>query len=165
MGKRLGDAVIKNLAPIMACAAILSIFMVTRFWGLKVVYGTSMEPAIRGGSLILTTKEAPENPEKGQVVLAQASVKGEKPVTVVKRIAAVPGDTVQVMDGRLYVNGKEELFGKDPIEDPGIAKDPVVLGKEEYFLLGDNVNESADSRMFGPVKKEQIKAAFIRGIP
>lgn len=164
MGNRIGDTIIKNLAPIMACATILSIFIVTRFWGLKVVYGTSMEPAIRGG-VILTTKDAPENPERGQIVLAQTSVKGKRPVTVVKRIAAVPGDTVQVRDGRLYVNGKEEMPGKDLIEDPGIARDPVVLGAKEYFLLGDNVNESADSRMFGPVKKEQIKAAFIRGIP
>jgi signal peptidase I len=78
----------------------------------------------------------------------------------VKRIIGLPGETVQIIGEDIYINGKilKENYGKEPIQDPGRAVDPIVLAKDEYFVLGDNRNNSRDSRFddVGNVKKENI---------
>ena len=78
----------------------------------------------------------------------------------IKRIIGLPGETVQIKDGTIYINGEEHV--KDiytfEIESPGIAEDPVKLGEGEYFVMGDNHTSSDDSRMadVGNVKREDI---------
>lgn len=78
-------------------------------------------------------------------------------VRLIKRVVALPGETVQVADGILYINGEilEDYQGA-PIEDPGIAKDEIVLGDGEFFVLGDNRNHSSDSRVIGAVPSRFI---------
>ena len=76
------------------------------------------------------------------------------------RVAGLPGETVQVKDGALYIDGEKmekHVFASD-IEEAGIAAEPVKLGKEEYFLLGDNAQSDVDSRQegVGAVKKDEI---------
>ena len=77
----------------------------------------------------------------------------------VKRVAAEPGDTVVIREGVLYVNSvpytKAEL---DKIADPGILENELTLEKDEYFVIGDNINNSEDSRSgnIGPVKADSI---------
>ena len=77
----------------------------------------------------------------------------------VKRVVAVPGDSVQIKNGSLYING---LLYKgveyDKIEDAGIAENPITLENGEFFTLGDNINNSEDSRSgnIGAVKRENI---------
>lgn len=88
----------------------------------------------------------------------------------VKRIIGLPGETVQIIDGNIYINGEilEEHFGKEPILDPGRAVQPITLGEDEYFVMGDNRNISKDSRyaVVGNVKKENIGGkAFFRVSP
>ena len=73
-------------------------------------------------------------------------------------------------DGNIYIDGDllEEDYGKEVIEDPGLAKDEITLGDDEYFVLGDNRNNSSDSRDpdVGPVSKSQIKGtAWLRLTP
>lgn len=88
----------------------------------------------------------------------------------VKRIIGLPGETVQIIDSKIYINGEilEENYGKEPIEDPGRAAQPITLADDEYFVMGDNRNVSKDSRTeeVGNVKKENIGGrAILRILP
>jgi signal peptidase I len=77
----------------------------------------------------------------------------------VKRVAAVPGDTVEIRDGSVYVNGK--LYGEEGMIDmnaEGLVREMITLEKDEYFVLGDNSGESEDSRYqdIGSIEKKMI---------
>lgn len=78
----------------------------------------------------------------------------------IKRVIGLPGETIQIQGSDIYIDGEllKEDYGKMPITNPGIAKTPLTLGEDEYFVLGDNREISLDSRYesVGPVKKELI---------
>ena len=77
----------------------------------------------------------------------------------VKRIIGLPGETVQIIGEDIYINGEvlKENYGKDPIDDPGIFEEAYTLAEDEYFVLGDNRQNSTDSRVVGPIKKDVIE--------
>lgn len=78
----------------------------------------------------------------------------------IKRVIGLPGETIQIKGNDIYINGKklEEHFGKDPMTESGIAAEPLKLGDDEFFVLGDNREISEDSRYesVGPVKRKNI---------
>lgn len=83
----------------------------------------------------------------------------------IKRIIGLPGETVQIIDGSIYIDGDvlQEDYGKETMLDAGIAAEEIVLGEDEYFVLGDNRNDSKDSRYFavGPVNEKEILGRVI----
>ena len=88
----------------------------------------------------------------------------------IKRIIGLPGETVKIEDGVIYINGNplEEHYGMEPMEEPFNQYDAVTLGNDEYFVLGDNRNHSKDSRSaeVGLIKKDKIVGkAFFRIYP
>ena len=72
----------------------------------------------------------------------------------------MPGETIQILDGKILINGRElqDDYGYTPADEPGLASSLVTLGKDEYFVLGDNRKDSSDSRepSVGNLKKDQI---------
>ena len=83
----------------------------------------------------------------------------------VKRIIGLPGETIQIKGDDIYINGDklEEDYGKDPISYQGIATEPITLGEDEYFVLGDNREVSFDSRYeeIGPIHRSVIDGRAI----
>ncbi len=123
------------------------------------VDGQSMENTLHGGEYVIREKVTNyfSNPERFDIIVFYSAVLEKD---CIKRVIGLPGETVQIIENDIYINDKklDENYGKDPISDPGIAIDPITLGEDEYFVLGDNREESLDSRAegIGPVKKEDM---------
>ena len=139
------------------------------FFGMRVsVIGGSMENTLYNGQQILVNRLSYLilGPKEGDIIVFRPT--GSKNThAYIKRVVAVPGDTVWVKDGRLFVNHEIMEYGYDKIMDAGIAENEITLGIEEYFVMGDNCNSSEDSRSgnIGPVTKDMIegKAWFCMG--
>lgn len=151
---------IGNYAAGIIIAVGLAFFLVYSFGMKTSVIGVSMENTLYSGQTVFVNRIAylffP--PKAGDIVvfLPNGNVNTH---FYVKRVVAVPGDTVEFMDGRLYVNGvKEEEEQYDKVAEPGLAEVPVHLDADEYFVLGDNRNNSEDSRSgnIGKVNREII---------
>lgn len=152
----------------LAAAGILLLFMaawyVSAFWyQLMLLQGASMEPSYHSGQFLVLDKHTGVYNYGDVIAFRKDGVKG----LLVKRIAAVPGDTVSIRDGVLYINGEvpEEWKGRDRIGFAGIAGSGVDLGETGYFVLGDNISESRDSRYgeIGIVLREEIVGKVLWG--
>ena len=156
------EKMLDRLTTYIVVIFCLTLFIVTRFYALERVVGTSMEPTYHSGDLLLATKRPNDSLlDYGAVVIAvplKADTGGEQ---IIKRVVGMPGDTLQVKDGCLYVNGEKRQEDTPPIKTPGLLKDELTLTDDEYFLMGDNRNNSKDSRMFGPVKANEIRNVIL----
>ncbi len=152
------------LAVVIAVALVISFGMQVK------VIGDSMESALYNGQAVLVDRALSKiiSPKRGDIIVFLPN--GNKNSHYyVKRVVGVPGDTLQIVDGVLYVNSivaeeKEDEF--DKMEDAGIAENAIKLASGEFFVLGDNRNSSEDSRSanIGIVKQSMIvgKAWFKR---
>lgn len=137
--------------------AVVIVFCV----GMKTsVIGSSMEPSLYNGQSIFLNRliYKVSSPKDGDVVVFLPNG-NEKSHYYVKRVVGVPGDTLYIKNGILYVNNetREEYFN-DKIAEPGLLENEVTLEEDEYFVIGDNCNNSEDSRSanIGTIKKEYI---------
>ncbi len=137
-------------------------FTAIYFAGLRTsVVGQSMSATLSSGDEVLINRFIYKmtDPKPGDIIVFLPNG-NEKSHYYIKRVIAVPGDTVRILDGEVYVNGAPyvEQTDVDAIEDAGLAEEEIVLGNDEFFVLGDNRNNSEDSRYanIGNIKKEYI---------
>ncbi|MCF0145571.1 MAG: signal peptidase I [Eubacterium sp.] len=120
----------------------------------------SMEPTISSGDTLLMNTLAYRFGSPGRRdIIAYRNTDEEAENLHIKRIIGIPGDTVQIVNGQIVLNGETYLDETFPaMVDPGLAIDPITLGDDEYFVLGDNRNGSEDSRYasVGNVRKKRI---------
>jgi signal peptidase I len=147
------------------CAAYL---IVTYVGQRTQVSGSSMETTLSDGDHLIVDKISYrfEDPERFDIIVFPYQY--DTDTYYIKRIIGMPGETVQIDDsGNIYVDGEllEEAYGREVIQNPGRANDPILLGDDEYFVMGDNRNNSSDSRdpSVGNIhRKDIIGRAFIR---
>ncbi len=149
--------------------AVLVTLVFMYFFGFHTnVVGQSMLETLKDGDGILVNRFVYKikQPSANDVIVFLPNG-NENSHYYVKRVVGVPGDTVQIKNGAVYVNGKmfEETTDVSAIENAELAAQEIVVGEDEYFVLGDNRNNSEDSRYanIGNVKKEYIegKAWFV----
>ena len=136
-------------------------FLIITFVGQRTyVSGSSMENTLSDGDNLIVDKITYRftDPQRFDIIVFPFQY-GEK-VYYIKRIIGLPGETIRVQDGEIYVDGEilEESYGREDMRSSGIAEDPIVLGEDEYFVLGDNRNDSMDSRdpSVGLIKRDHI---------
>ena len=121
------------------------------------VRGPSMSPTLAPGEYVLFDSLAYRlgPPRRGDVVLAWHPTQPRR--RIVKRLAAVPGDSVAIGEGLCWVNGAPYGEAVSLAESPA-PEEGRTLGDDEYLLLGDAPDASTDARQFGPVSRSQLKA-------
>lgn len=130
----------------------------------------SMQPTLDVGDHIICNELCYRynTPERGDLIIFKYP--RDEDLDYIKRIVAIPGDTVMTSGNELFINGRKTeepyaLYTQENLEPGDFVPDfgPVTIGEGEYFVMGDNRNNSEDSRVFGAVKRHKIqgKAIFI----
>lgn len=143
-------------------------FLIITFVGQRThVSGESMENTLDDGDQLIVDKLTYRfhDPERFDIIVFPFRYKDN--TYYIKRIIGLPGETVQIVDGEIYINGEllEEPYGREVMQDAGLAAEPITLGDDEYFVLGDNRNYSSDSRDPSVAlihRKEIIGRAWLR---
>ena len=148
------------------------VFLVTTYVGQRTrVEGHSMEPALSDGDNLIVDKISYRfhDPERFDIIIFP--YQWEPNTYYIKRIIGLPGETIQIDDeGNIYIDGEvlQEHYGLERIKNPGSAREPITLGEDEYFVLGDNRNNSEDSRFtqVGVIHRDDIVGrAWLRIYP
>ena len=158
------------LSTILYLALVISAaYLIVTFVGQRTeVNGSSMENTLDNGDNLIVDKISYRlgSPKRFDVVVFPYP---QNPSTYfIKRVIGLPGETVQIdSSGKIYINGQvlEENFGREVISNPGLAQEPIKLGEDQYFVLGDNRNNSLDSRdsRVGLISgKSMVGKAFLR---
>lgn len=127
---------------------MLSNFVICRV----TVEGVSMNPTYHTGDVLFVNRLS--TPERGDIVTFSRNNK-----SYIKRIIALPGDTILIDNSKVYVNGEEiseDYINEDIFEGGNYEDNEYTLKEDEYFVMGDNRNYSLDSRSFGVVYKNEI---------
>lgn len=164
-GQKIRNAIIE--LAIYAVIIVLCIFFVPRYVLQRtIVDGYSMENTLQNEDNLLVEKVSYHfsDPKRFDVIVFYPFGK-DVDAYYIKRVIGLPGETIQIVGDTIYIDGEvlEEDFGKDPMTESGIAAEPLTLGEDEYFVLGDNRKVSEDSRYeeVGPVSRDKIEGKAI----
>ena len=144
--------------------ALFIAFLITHFVACRgVVVGHSMDNTLYDGENFIVDRFSYNisEPQRFDIVVIEHPRLG----CIIKRVVGLPGETVQINgSGEIYINGEklEENYGKEIIRDAGAVASPIALGENQYFVLGDNRNNSTDSRIIGPIDKSEIIGKLCR---
>ena len=147
-------------------------WMLVSFFGQRVSNaGDSMSPVLKNGDVVLINRIVYDarKPKRGEIIAFRPNG-NENAHYCIKRVVGLPGETIQIKDGKIYIDGKvqkKDIYTSD-LDFAGIAEKKLTLGETEYFVLGDNSAGSDDSRLadIGNVKREDIggKVWFVTNI-
>ncbi len=141
---------------------LLATYLIVQFVGQRTqVVGSSMESTLSDGDNLIVDKITYRfrDPERYDIIVFPFQY--EKNTYYIKRIIGLPGETIRIdSEGTIYINGNEltEHYGREIIKDAGRAGEEIELGEDEYFVMGDNRNNSTDSRdpIVGNIHKKDI---------
>ena len=144
---------VKEWVKSIAIAGILALIINTFLFSVVVVDGPSMEPTLHNSERLIMNKIVYrfKEPGYGDIVVFHANEKDD----YIKRIIGLPGDKVEFKDNKLYINDEhvvEEYLPGAQTKDFGYS----IVPKGQVFVVGDNRNNSSDSRMFGPISIDEI---------
>lgn len=145
------------LAIILGCTYLLVHYAVQR----TQVEGSSMQMTLYDGDQVLVDKLSYRFREPQRFDIIAFPYRYEQDTYYVKRIIGLPGEKVRIdAQGTIFINEEalDEHYGTEPISQPGFALTPKILDEDEYFVLGDNRNDSVDSRFasVGYVRRSEI---------
>lgn len=153
-------------------SVLIVTYLIITFVGQRTeVNGSSMESTLQHGDNLIVDKISYRFSDPKRFDIVVFPFQYEEDTYYIKRIIGLPGEIVQIdTDGVIYINGEvlHESYGLEVIKDPGRAIEPITLGDDEYFVMGDNRNNSTDSRteLVGNVKRsELIGKAWVRIYP
>lgn len=113
------------------------------------VSGSSMETTLSDGDNLIVDKISYRFKDPVRYDIIVFPYQYEEDTFYIKRVIGLPGEQIQMMEGSVFINGEKletDIYGIELMNNAGIAENPIQLGEDEYFVLGDNRNHSADSR-------------------
>ena len=136
-------------------------FLIINYVGQRTyLSGISMENTLSDGDNLIVDKITYRFSDPKRYDIIVFPYQYEENTYFIKRIIGLPGETVQIVDGIIYIDGEalQESYGREVMKNSGLAADPVTLGEDEYFVLGDNRNDSTDSRdpSVGKIPRDRI---------
>lgn len=143
----------------LSVTVILVSLIYVLFFGTINTNGSSMEPTYQSGDVSIIRKDN-THLKAGDIVIVNGTKLGQRngmPYNdMIKRVIALPGDTLTILDDVLYINdvAQEEAYIREPMQ--GNIDFTITLPADEYFVMGDNRNFSSDSRVYGTVTKDMI---------
>jgi signal peptidase I len=172
-GQKIIKEIISTLLYMAAVIAIMILFM-TFIAQRTDVSGRSMMNTLQDKDSLIVSKISYliGDPKRFDIVVfPHDDPASGKSSFFIKRIIGMPGETVQIdLDGNIFIDGEimKENYGREVIRNPGVAMDPVKLGDDEYFVMGDNRNDSLDSRYaeVGNISRDELVGkAWLRILP
>lgn len=151
---------------ILIVTVIITLLFINFVAQFAVTCGNSMNDTLNNNDILLMEKLTQRFGELKRFDVIVFDSENEEHENYIKRIIGLPGETIRIDEnGNIYINNKKlenDVYGNATIKDPGLAIDEITLNENEYFVLGDNRNNSLDSRFdLGAVELSQVKGKVL----